>query len=154
MESRVAIVTGAGSGIGREAALLFAAEGARVIVADRDTGAGRRVVAEVVWVVVPALGLIMLVLGSIFFGVATPTEAAGVGALGALLLAACSSTERLDEPMPEKPSLLGPSFPAATLTMTPASVTSSSLRECMSVPSLPPSSCEVIPQESETMSIP
>ena len=49
---------------------------------------GWRVVAEVVWVVVPALGLIMLVLGSIFFGVATPTEAAGVGALGALLLAA------------------------------------------------------------------
>ncbi|MFP8878497.1 MAG: glucose 1-dehydrogenase [Myxococcota bacterium] len=47
LESRVAIVTGAGSGIGREAALLFAAEGARVIVADRDSDAGRRVVGEV-----------------------------------------------------------------------------------------------------------
>ena len=32
-------------------------------------------------------GLILAVLGSIFFGVATPTEAAGVGAFGALLLA-------------------------------------------------------------------
>ncbi|MFT7244985.1 MAG: tripartite ATP-independent transporter DctM subunit [Candidatus Azotimanducaceae bacterium] len=32
-------------------------------------------------------GLIITVLGSIFFGIATPTEAAGVGAFGALLLA-------------------------------------------------------------------
>jgi tripartite ATP-independent transporter DctM subunit len=32
-------------------------------------------------------GLIVAVLGSIFFGIATPTEAAGVGAFGALLLA-------------------------------------------------------------------
>jgi len=36
----------------------------------------------------PALALILAVLGSIIFGFATPTEAAGVGALGALLLAA------------------------------------------------------------------
>ncbi len=36
---------------------------------------------------VPVLLLIVLVLGSILFGVATPTEAAGVGALGALVLA-------------------------------------------------------------------
>ena len=46
-----------------------------------------RTVAEVARLVLPALGLIALVLGSIFFGVATPTEAAGVGAFGALLLA-------------------------------------------------------------------
>jgi len=32
-------------------------------------------------------GLILAVLGSIFFGIATPTEAAGVGAFGAMLLA-------------------------------------------------------------------
>jgi tripartite ATP-independent transporter DctM subunit len=37
--------------------------------------------------IVPAASLILAVLGSIFFGVATPTEAAGVGALGAMLLA-------------------------------------------------------------------
>ncbi len=47
LESRVAVITGAGSGIGREAARLFAAEGARVIVADRDLDAGRRVVGEI-----------------------------------------------------------------------------------------------------------
>ncbi len=35
----------------------------------------------------PTILLIMLVLGSIFAGIATPTEAAGVGAFGALLLA-------------------------------------------------------------------
>ncbi len=38
--------------------------------------------------VLPPLGLMLAVLGSIFFGIATPTEAAGVGAFGALLLAA------------------------------------------------------------------
>ena len=37
--------------------------------------------------IVPAAFLILAVLGSIFFGLATPTEAAGVGAGGALLLA-------------------------------------------------------------------
>ena len=44
-----------------------------------------------VWVlfkaIVPAAFLILAVLGSIFFGFATPTEAAGVGAAGAMLLA-------------------------------------------------------------------
>lgn len=35
----------------------------------------------------PAM-LVVLVLGSIFFGIATPTEAAGVGALGALIICA------------------------------------------------------------------
>ncbi|MEL0307581.1 MAG: TRAP transporter large permease subunit, partial [Halieaceae bacterium] len=38
--------------------------------------------------VLPPLGLIGLVLGSILVGAATPTEAAGVGAVGALMLAA------------------------------------------------------------------
>jgi tripartite ATP-independent transporter DctM subunit len=38
--------------------------------------------------VVPPLALIFAVLGSIFFGLATPTEASGVGAFGATLLAA------------------------------------------------------------------
>ena len=36
--------------------------------------------------ILPPLLLIIAVLGSIFFGIATPTEAAGVGATGALLL--------------------------------------------------------------------
>jgi tripartite ATP-independent transporter DctM subunit len=47
--------------------------------------------------VLPAAGLILAVLGSIFFGVATPTEAAGVGAFGATLLAL--SKRRLSLPV-------------------------------------------------------
>ena len=45
------------------------------------------VIKDVVRAVLPAAGLILAVLGSIFFGIATPTEAAGVGAFGALILA-------------------------------------------------------------------
>ncbi|GIT90397.1 C4-dicarboxylate ABC transporter [Jannaschia pagri] len=44
-------------------------------------------VKEVLIAVVPPLLLILLVLGSIFAGIATPTEASGLGALGATLLA-------------------------------------------------------------------
>ncbi len=44
---------------------------------------------EVVSGVVPLLGLIAATLGSILAGLATPTEAAGIGSLGALILAAC-----------------------------------------------------------------
>jgi tripartite ATP-independent transporter DctM subunit len=47
-----------------------------------------KVVWELFIAIVPAAFLILAVLGSIFFGLATPTEAAGVGATGALLLAA------------------------------------------------------------------
>ena len=45
------------------------------------------VVRDVGRSVLPAAGLVLAVLGTIFFGIATPTEAAGVGAAGALLLA-------------------------------------------------------------------
>jgi tripartite ATP-independent transporter DctM subunit len=47
-----------------------------------------RVVWDVFKAVLPTTGLIFAVLGSIFFGVTTPTEASGVGALGATILAA------------------------------------------------------------------
>src|SRR5690606_17204404 len=43
---------------------------------------------KVVFVMVPPLVLILLVLGSIFMGIATPTEAGAIGAVGAMLLAA------------------------------------------------------------------
>ena len=46
LENKVAVITGAGSGIGRESALLFAQEGARVVVADVNDTAGRKVVDE------------------------------------------------------------------------------------------------------------
>jgi tripartite ATP-independent transporter DctM subunit len=56
-------------------------------VPDDAPSVNLRVVIDVVGSVLPAAGLILAVLGSIFFGVATPTEAAGVGAFGAMLLA-------------------------------------------------------------------
>ena len=43
---------------------------------------------SLLWVLIPPLFLMVAVLGSIIFGVATITEAAGVGAVGAMLLAA------------------------------------------------------------------
>ena len=42
--------------------------------------------------IIPSLGLIFLVLGTIFLGLATPTEAGALGAVGALLLAAANRT--------------------------------------------------------------
>lgn len=42
---------------------------------------------KVVFVLVPPLALIFLVLGTIFVGIATPTEGGGMGAFGALVLA-------------------------------------------------------------------
>ena len=44
-------------------------------------------IKELFWAILPPGFLILAVLGSIFLGLATPTEAAGVGAGGALLLA-------------------------------------------------------------------
>jgi tripartite ATP-independent transporter DctM subunit len=46
-----------------------------------------RLVFNVFKSTIPPAALIVAVLGSIFFGIATPTEASGVGALGAMLLA-------------------------------------------------------------------
>lgn len=48
LESKAAIVTGAASGFGRETALLFAREGAKVLVADLDADRGKQVVEEIV----------------------------------------------------------------------------------------------------------
>ena len=58
---------------------------------NRLTGMGLlSVVAEkVTFVLIPPLLLIFLVLGTIFLGIATPTEGGAMGALGALILAFC-----------------------------------------------------------------
>ncbi len=46
-----------------------------------------RMAEQVIFVMVPPLALIFLVLGTIFIGVATPTEGGAMGAAGAILLA-------------------------------------------------------------------
>ncbi|MCY4656499.1 MAG: TRAP transporter large permease subunit [Gammaproteobacteria bacterium] len=46
-----------------------------------------RALGDLALAILPPAILILMVLGSIFFGIATPTEAAGVGAFGALCLA-------------------------------------------------------------------
>ena len=46
LDGKVAVITGAGGGMGREAALLFAAEGAQICVADVDAEAAERTAAE------------------------------------------------------------------------------------------------------------
>ena len=46
LENKVALVTGGGMGIGREIALAYASEGAKVVVADINAKAGNDVLAE------------------------------------------------------------------------------------------------------------
>jgi NAD(P)-dependent dehydrogenase (short-subunit alcohol dehydrogenase family) len=47
LEKRVAVITGAGSGIGRATAELFAREGARIVVADQQGAAGAETVDRI-----------------------------------------------------------------------------------------------------------
>ena len=53
-----------------------------------EEGAPRRGLFDILRVLLPPALLIIAVLGSILAGVATPTESAAVGAVGAMLLAA------------------------------------------------------------------
>lgn len=54
----------------------------------RNLGSRSQFMRRAIAVMVPPLVLITLVLGSIFFGIATPTEAGALGSVGAMILAA------------------------------------------------------------------
>ena len=56
-------------------------------LAERQAIDGKELISRTLLVLVPPLLLIVLVLGSILLGFATPTEAASVGAIGAMALA-------------------------------------------------------------------
>jgi tripartite ATP-independent transporter DctM subunit len=58
------------------------------IAADPNALRGAALAARLIAVLIAPLALILAVLGSILAGIATPTEAASVGAVGAILLAA------------------------------------------------------------------
>lgn len=47
LEGRVALITGGGTGMGKAAALLFAGEGARVVIANRTEETGKEAVEEI-----------------------------------------------------------------------------------------------------------
>ncbi|RXJ77565.1 C4-dicarboxylate ABC transporter [Arcobacter sp. F155] len=60
---------------------------APAIPADPSRGDKKKQVVRALIDIIPSLTLIILVLGSIFAGIATPTESAAVGCIGAILLA-------------------------------------------------------------------
>ena len=78
---------------GANADILGAVVGVLVIyfytLADKMLGMNTmsRLAQQVIMVLIPPLALIFLVLGTIFIGLATPTEAGAMGAVGALVLA-------------------------------------------------------------------
>ena len=61
-----------------------------VAIADKTLNFGMmsRLAQQVIIVLIPPLALIFLVLGTIFLGIATPTEGGAMGAVGALVMAA------------------------------------------------------------------
>jgi len=69
---------------------LFKPESAPALPAETRDITGTALLKRVILVMMPPLVLILLVLGSIFAGVATPTEAGALGAMGAIGLAAAN----------------------------------------------------------------
>ncbi|MCU0802376.1 MAG: TRAP transporter large permease subunit [Rhodobacteraceae bacterium] len=87
---------------GSNADILGAVVGVVVIysftLADKMLGLNimSRLAQQVIMVLIPPLTLIFLVLGTIFIGLATPTEAGAMGAVGALVMAAFKKRLGLD----------------------------------------------------------
>jgi TRAP-type mannitol/chloroaromatic compound transport system permease large subunit len=69
-----------------------------VAIVDRSMKLGimSRLAQQVIIVLIPPLALIFLVLGTIFLGIATPTEGGAMGAVGALIMAAAKGRLSLD----------------------------------------------------------
>jgi TRAP-type mannitol/chloroaromatic compound transport system permease large subunit len=87
---------------GANADILGATVGVIVIyiaaLVDKTMGFGMmsRLAQQVIIVLIPPLALVFLVLGTIFLGIATPTEGGAMGAVGALILAAAKGRLNLD----------------------------------------------------------
>jgi TRAP-type mannitol/chloroaromatic compound transport system permease large subunit len=69
-----------------------------VAIADRALNINMmsRLAQQVIIVLIPPLALIFLVLGTIFLGIATPTEGGAMGAVGALVMAAAKGRLSMD----------------------------------------------------------
>ncbi len=69
-----------------------------VALADRSLKLGlmSRLAQQVIIVLIPPLALVFLVLGTIFLGIATPTEGGAMGAVGALIMAAAKGRLSFD----------------------------------------------------------
>jgi TRAP-type mannitol/chloroaromatic compound transport system permease large subunit len=82
-------ILGVSAGVG----LAFAAA-----IVNKLLGVGilSRLATQVIFVLIPPLALIFLVLGTIFLGIATPTEGGAMGASGAILLALAKRRLTLD----------------------------------------------------------
>lgn len=65
----------------------FDKDAAPAIEVKEDAGTKFKQILEALKAIIPPLVLIILVLGSIFAGIATPTESAAVGSVGAMVLA-------------------------------------------------------------------
>lgn len=66
---------------------LIKPDAAPVIPLEDENASRKKVILDALFAVIPPLLLILVVLGSIFFGVATATESSALGCLGAMLLA-------------------------------------------------------------------
>jgi len=65
-------------------------------IPDDERMVNKELLTQVMKVLVPPIALIILVLGSILGGIATPTEAASVGSIGAIILAKFKKTLNLN----------------------------------------------------------
>jgi tripartite ATP-independent transporter DctM subunit len=71
---------------------IFKPEHVPALPPEARTLTGWPLIKKAMWGIIPSLGLIFLVLGTMFMGLATPTEAGAMGFVGSVLLAAAKRT--------------------------------------------------------------